>query len=437
MSARFAALAALFSASLSTSGAWRQAGTIGQSGTADGAPVAQLAVRVAADAAGNVVFDGKWFARPGEKKPRALSKTLAGTVMGDGERIYCVSLYGTTVREAAIKDDALVQAGEPIRVADAKGAPAYFAIAPAKCNRGFCASVKFAVLDRAALKVYGFAADGSDAGVLLDYSAHDKAKLFSAVGFLPETGDLLVSTGYPEERIRRFRPGGEEVLNPMWPCKAHGLIVFSGGRTWALSSSAVAFAEAASPSLRIGRDASSVSSIAHSGDVVWLGTSQGALAFNAAHPERCITHFGGPGEVRALAIADGRVFAFVGARICQYWLDDLPDEPMSSADVGWLWRIGGKYSGAVTAVGRRADGLLHFDFEDAGKTTRYAFDWSQTLWMQRAKRLFVVEGDGAMAPQRPADMPEGDYTAVAVEGDWMVAYSPSRMAIVKFKREAK
>ena len=57
--------------------------------------------------------------------------------------------------------------------------------------------------------------------------------------------------------------------------------------------------------------------------------------------------------------------------------------------------------------------------------------------MQRAKRLFVVEGDGAMAPQRPADMPEGDYTAVAVEGDWMVAYSPSRMAIVKFKREAK
>lgn len=437
MSVRFAAFLVLFSASLSASGAWRQAGTIGQSGTADGAPVAQLSVRVAADAAGNVVFDGKWFARPGEMKPRALSKTLSGTVMGDGERIYCVSLYGTTVREAALKGDALVQAGEPVRVADAKGAAAYFAIAPAKCDRGFCARVKFAVLDRAAMKVHGFAADGSDAGVLLDYSAHAKAKLFSAVGFLPETGDLLVSTGYPEERVRRFRPGGDEVLNPMWPCKAHGSIAFSGGRTWALSSMAVAIAEAAPPSLMIGRDASSVSSIAHSGDVVWLGTSQGALAFSAAHPERCVTHFGGPGDVRALALADGRVFAFVGARICQYWLDDLPDEPMSSADVGWLWRIGGKYSGAVTAVGRRADGLLHFDFEDAGKKTRYAFDWSQTLWMQRAKRLFVVEDGAAIAPQRPADMPSGDYTAVAAEGNWMVAYSPSRMAIVKFKREAK
>ena len=92
------------------------AGTIGQSGAADGSPVASLSVRVAADAVGNAVFDGKWFARPGEKKPRALSKTLAGTVMSDGERIYCVSLYGTTVREATFKGDALVQVGEPVRI---------------------------------------------------------------------------------------------------------------------------------------------------------------------------------------------------------------------------------------------------------------------------------------------------------------------------------
>ena len=282
----------------------------------------------------------------------------------------------------------------------------------------------------------GFAADGADLGVLLDYSSHEKAKLFSAIGFLAETGDLLAATGYPEDRTRRFRPDGTEVISPIWPCKASGRLEVSDGRTWALSSFAVAVSEAAPPRDRIGSDVYSVSSIAHSGGLVWLGTSQGALLFERARPELCVARFGGPGRVDALAIADGRVFAFTGARICQYWLDDLPIEPMSSTDVSWLWRIGGKYSGKVVAVERRSDGL-HFDFEDSGKTIRYAFDWSQTLWMQRTKRFAVRENDGAIQASRPADMPDGDWTAVAVEGDWMVAYSPSLKAIVRFKRCSK
>ena len=413
---------------------WMPMGELGQSGTEDGEPVPMLSVRVVADDAGNVVFENKWFAGPGDTRARKLSSTVAGTIMGDGRNLYAVSLWGTTVRKTAFSGGGLRYDGAPMKVFDAKGAAANFAIAPAGCEKGFCAKAKFAVLDRKGMKVRGYSADGGDAGVLLDYSGHEKAKLVESVGFLAETGDLLLGTGYPEDNTRRFAPDGREVLGPLWPSKARGRFCVADGRTWAVSSEAVELSASEGCGRRIGFKAFGVNSIAASGGRFWLGTAQGALLFDPRHPQECLARVGGTGEVDALAMADGRVFAFVGPRICQYWLDDRPDEPLSSDDVNWMWRIGGNfYSGKVVAA-EKHDDAIYLDFANGGKRTCYAFAWWQSLWMKRAERMRKAEGFAVRPPKRPDDMPEGDFTAFALEGDWLVAYSPSRMAICKFKR---
>lgn len=423
-------------ACLAARGAWEPMGELGQSGTVDAGPIAELSLRVAADGTGNVVFGGKWFARPGDTKARRLSATVPGTIVGDGKNLYAVSLWGTTVRRVAFAGDGLRYDGAPVKVFDAKGAAANFAIAPDGCKKGFCARAKFAVLDRKGRKVLGYSADGEDLGVLLDYSGHAKAKLVESVGFLAETGDLLLGTGYPEDNTRRFAPGGKEVLGPLWPSRARGQFCVAGGRTWAVAMEAVALSASAADGERIGFKAFGVNSIASSGGRFWLGSAQGALLFDPRHPQECLARVGGTGKVDALAMADGRVFAFVGARICQYWLDDRPDEPLSSDDVNWMWRIGGNlYSGKVVAAERRGD-AIYLDFVDGGKRTCFAFAWWQSLWMKRAERMRKAEGAAVRPTKRPDDMPEGDFTAFAVDGDWLVAYSPSRMAICKFKRRA-
>ena len=92
------------------------------------------------------------------------------------------------------------------------------------------------------------------------------------------------------------------------------------------------------------------------------------------------------------------------------------------------------YSGKVIALEKRGE-EARLDFVANGKKFHFAFVWRQDLWMKRAERMRMVEGENVATPTpRPADMPEGDFTATAVDGDWMVAYSPSRNAIFKFKK---
>ena len=415
-------------------GAWVPMGELGQSGTVEGEPIAQLSMRVVADGDGNVVFGNGWYAGPGETKARRLSRTVPGVLVGDGRDIYAVTPKGMRMQKVRLADGGLEAVGPAIGLADRDGTVSGLAIAPAGCDKGFCSKAKFAVLDRKEKKVRGFAADGRDVGVLLDYSGHAKAKLVENVGFLPETGDLLLGTGYPEDSARRFAADGMEVVGPFWPSKSPGAYCLADGRVWALASEALELSAAKTKGDRIGFKAQGFDSIAFSAGKFWLGSSQGAMLFDPKHPTECLARVGGTGPVDALMLDEGRVFAFVGPRICQYWLDDAPDEPLASDDRNWMWRVGGTmYSGKVVALEKRGETAL-LDFVAGGKTFHFAFVWRQELWMKRAERMRRVEGDAATPAPRPADMPEGDFTATAVDGDWMVAYSPSRHAILKFRK---
>lgn len=415
------------------SGEWVPMGELGQSGTAEGEKMAELSLRVASDGDGNVIFSSQWYATAKDTKVRRLSKTVPGTLFSDGKNLYSVFLWSSKARPVRFKAGALEFAGDVIALADMKGSAANFAVAPYGCTKGFCAKAKFAVLDKASCRVLGFAADGTPLGALLDYSAHAKAKLVTAVGFMAETGDLLLTTYYPEDCARRFAVDGTEVLGPMWPSKTPGTYAVADGKTWVVSSLAVEMLPSGA-GRKIGFKAHGMNSIAASGGKFWLGTAQGALLFDPRHPEECITRVGGPGEVDALFLADGMVFAFVGPRICCYWLDDLPDEPLSSDDLNWMWRIGGSlYSGKVVALERQGDEVV-LDFEDKGVRKKFAFGWRQVLWMKRSLRMRKADDREVVPAARPADMPQGDYTAFSVDGEWMVAYSPSRKAICKFKK---
>ena len=428
-----AGLAAVAMMAAAAHGAWIPMGELGQSGTVEGGTIASLSMRVVADGDGNVLFGNDWYAGPGETKARKLCRTVPGILIGDGRDVYAVTPKGMRIQKVRLMGGGLEVVGPAVGLAGVDGTIPGFAIAPAGCDKGFCAKAKFAVLDRKGMKVRGFAADGRDVGVLLDYSGHAKAKLVENVGFLPETGDILLGTGYPEDSARRFAEGGE-VVGPFWPSKSPGAYGLADGRVWALASEAVELSAAKTQGDRIGFKAYGLNSIAFSAGKFWLGSSQGAMLFDPKHPTECLARVGGTGPVDALMLDEGRVFAFVGPRICQYWLDDAPDEPLASDGRDWMWRIGGNmYSGKVVALEKRGETAL-LDFVVGGKAFHFAFVWRQELWMKRAERMHRVEGDVATPAPRPADMPEGDFTATAVDGDWMVAYSPSRHAILKFRK---
>jgi hypothetical protein len=192
---------------------------------------------------------------------------------------------------------------------------------------------------------------------------------------------------------------------------------------------------AAGPGRRIGFKAHGINSIAASGGRFWIGSAQGALLFDPRHPTECLARVGGPGKVDALFLADGMVFAFVGPRICCYWLDDLPDEPLASDDLNWMWRIGGNlYTGNVDKLERQGDEVV-LDFLDKGVSKKFVFGWRQVLWMKRALRMYKADDRQVRPVAPPEDMPPGDFTACYADGEWLVAYSPSRKAICKFKKK--
>jgi len=413
---------------------WERRGVIGQSGTTADDLMPDSSLRVVADKTGTTIVGGKWYVLPGETNAHRLAATVYGTLVGDGERLYSVEPYGTHVRPVRFDRDRLVEAGELVTVADAKGSVVRLAIAPSGCRKGFCARAKFATLDLVGKKVCGNAADGASQGTLLDYAACSYADLVRAVGFLADTGDLLLATGYPEYKTHRFAPDGQEVKGPLWPAKAQADDYgYAEGRTWALAVKANPLS--AAPALRdyLGYDGWSAHSIAFTGKGYWLGTTKGALYFDKAVPRECARRLGGPGAVDALQIVDGRVFAFVGDHVVQYWLDDRCDEAPASDSREFLWRIGPGGAGKVTATEVR-DKVVYLLFDKDGEKTAWTFDWRVTLWAQRDRRWRKLTGESVRSVERPSDFPSGDYTAWATEDDWLAAYSPSRMAICVFRR---
>ncbi len=280
----------------------------------------------------------------------------------------------------------------------------------------------------------------------------------ACVGTLAETGELLVGTGYPESRVHRFGADGKEIVDDVWPRRGwYDHLVNVGGRTFGLKTGATELTRtlAGARSFKIGgAEAEWSHGLVVQADGYWLKTHQGWLYYEASAPTRCVRRHGDLRGVTALALLDGVVYAFRGSRIDRLWLDARPDEPLlgSGFDGG---RAAGRWRGEVDAVEVVDGKRLRYSF--AGEEGSWILDPSVTEWIFRARREYRTKAD-VVTRKRTQDR-LGGYaveateqgivlrdaagavvctvpevaTAIAAEGDWLVAYVPSKAAILRYR----
>lgn len=332
--------------------------------------------------------------------------------------------------------------------------------APASCRAGFAADGRrFFALDRKRREVHAWTENGEDAGVAFSFAGRKEP--FVSLAVHPQGGDLLLGTGWPENKICRFRSDGTEVKNPFWPASGYALaLATSGGRVWVLGSDAALLPEskAVSAQCRFGRFSNVVRALAETTDGYWLATSQGAQFYHKNGLGRCARRVGGLAGVGALALHDGRVLVGAGYRMLNFWLDDLPDDPISSDD---NWRVAKKWNERIDLIEVRDDVFYLRDATAGGVT---AFDPRVTEWVFRAKRQYDVKDfsfrakvdrvrfglrrdyaavaaeDGirlyhheASGENRLVQTVPVQATALAGEGEWLVAYEPARKAVVRYR----
>ena len=287
----------------------------------------------------------------------------------------------------------------------------------------------------------------------------ERPDLASTASAYPKTGDLLIGTKWPECRVHRFRPDGTEVANAVWPFRAWAEgFAFSDGRVFAISEKAIELDDKFG-TLSIGVNSGRVYGVARVKGGWWLSTSQGAqfyTDFEAKSGLAASRRVGGLSGVTAVGLTGGRVIVASGYVINTMWLDDRRDEPFSNSH---SWCSTGKWSGDVDSIVKNDDGslVLHWSNAKKGEEAAWHFDPRITAWKDRKLRLHAVDVNSA--PRRPANeaavtglkaVAEADEivlydgsrkvggykvkaTAIAAEGEWLVAYVPSMYGIVRFR----
>lgn len=409
--------------------AFRVVGVLGQSGDVTWTDCAWCA----GDANGDVYFPDGWVARKGARSVSRLSKTVPGRILSANGILFAHDPVRRVVSRVRREGTALVEVG-----LFARGVAATWPLA-------FRKDGSLLALDRKSLCVWGWSPEGASQGKVLDFAGQMDACPFHAIAEHPADGDLLLSTGWPT-RIHRFR-GGKEVVDGVWPMSAGGDVKVVAGQTWSLGSGATEVADSLLPvakRLRVGgSDCHVTHDLAWTGVGWWLATSQGAYYCPAAQPTRVAARVGGLAGIRALAVRDGIVYAFAGARIRALRIDDFPDEPLLSTD-DWPWWLGGGWSSrSIDAAVRFGDAIL---LREKTEEKAWVFDPSETRWQARNRRtrampltekardLFAVcanrvrfRGRWIAAEELPASV-----SALTADDDYVYGYSQERRAILVF-----
>ncbi len=432
-------------------------GVIGQTNP-DGAvpPVQWTECRwCVADARGDVHFPGGWRVRKGMRRIEREANDVPGDVVSDGEGgLFYFHPQRAELGAVHAEENGLRKGAAIVKLHhwDLK-----IHVAPESCRAGFAANGRFFALDRRLREVRAWTADGMALGTVFSFGA--RTNKFVSLAIHPASGDLLLGTDWPEAKVHRFRPDGTEVADAFWPFSGLAWnLADVGGETWMLGATAHEIVESHSPKARhrFGQFANRVNGIVRSDDGFFLATTQGGQHYPKNDPQRCAWRIGGLENVTALAVHDGRILACDGYKIHNFWLDDEPDEPISS-DASW--NVAKAWDEQVTAIEVR-DGKFRLREEKYGRTI--VFDPRVTEWVFRAKRLYDDPGGKVVADGRHARLaggyeavaeetgivmrrlgPDGKYvescrvsaraTCIAGEGEWLVAYESARKALVRYR----
>ena len=320
--------------------AFEFSGVLGQSASEGCPPVDFLgALCVAEDPAGRVWFHGGGrtlcrIEKEGDFTPFAVSPIAFNTLFPDGARLWANA--GRELVAITVDAGGTPRAGDRVKLdlPFAKGA-----VRPESDGHPFAKVGKFFASDDKRGKIVCYDARGTRIGDFADVPSTGRPSPVCAMSFLPETGQLVAVTGFPDCRIYRFNPDGSRDDTCGWPIfRGYGFFQTAGGRLWHLNGAEMmevrkGFSVATAERRNIGPAASTrgYAEDRRTG-CRYVASYQGlcwAKPGEAGYPHR----IGGIPRLETLMLDRGAVIFSAGIeRVRQLWLDDAPDTPLSSVD---------------------------------------------------------------------------------------------------------
>lgn len=207
-------------------------------------------------------------------------------------------------------------------------------VRPETPNHPFTGRCKFVTWDPKRDKMIAYDAAGTETGELFPLPERKNNCRIEGFGFLPETGDLLVLTYWPDLQIYRYRQDGSQVVGDGWPVRrGFGTLRRSGEGLWHCGTDSIVplWDNMVGPKpLKVGAE-SELTGYAWQGGREYIGTSQG-LYVKARGEAAFNTRLGGIRRLTALAVNDGFVFLSMGEKIHWMYLDGDEHEPFASSD---------------------------------------------------------------------------------------------------------
>ena len=209
-------------------------GWLGQSQPPDAPPIPWTECAwICEDGSGNIYLPDGWRIRAGDHTAGKMKHAVPFRLYCDGCCLYGWDAPKRSVRKVRAVDDGIVDDGEFCRLPHANYSLHFI---PSALECGVASGRKVLALDRTAGNVIAVSSDGRIEAPLFSFADKEYAQLVRSVGVLPQTGDLLLGTYWPDCRIYRFRPDGTELRNASWPFRTRSdAMVFSGGRLWAMA----------------------------------------------------------------------------------------------------------------------------------------------------------------------------------------------------------
>lgn len=336
-------------------------GVIGQSAAGNETPLAFTGVRSLVGLPGErIVFigdDGLLYEIRGGR-PVSTGKTAKGSRLDfDGRVLRSLGIYqGVWEVDTSTFESRQAIAARGVRW-DLAG------IRPESSGHPFADRCKFVTWDPKADRMVAYAADGSEVGELFPLPERKQNCRIEGFGFLPETGDLLMVTYWPDLQIYRFRHDGSQVVGDGWPVRrGFGSLRTSCGRIWHCGTSSILplapnMTGLKPLTLTVGQE-SELNGYAVQGELEFVGTSQGLYARRRGERE-FRRRFGGIGRLTAMAVNDGLVFLSMGDKIRWLYLDGDENEPFASSD-DQLMRIdnGGNWKDRILDLAPDGKGWL-------------------------------------------------------------------------------
>lgn len=431
-------------------------GELGQSALPDKPPVAWTGASwCVGDAQGTVYLPDAWRIRAGSRQPEKMKASVPGTLFGDGRDIYAWTAHDATVRRLKVVPDGLAPTSFSFRLDDWRY---HLFFAPAGLTNGYARQGRLFGLHPGTKKVHAWDGAGRPLGSVFSCSGKvEKLHLVHAVGLHPETGDLLLGLYWPECRVRRFTPSGEEVTGGVWPISFMCEFFFPAlDGLWLAGGSARSFSDTYARGPEWGWHSHAVKGVARTAGGWWVATTQGAQFFPEGAPRARAPEcrVGGLARITALGLSDGFVLAASQYALYGLWLDDEPNEALSRDQ---NWTVGGKWSGRIVALETAADGAFVMAWEDGRTRETWRFDPRLTDIKDRKRRMLRIPEPPPRGPLNEAAMAGGfravagggeialfkdgvkvfslpsPAEVVAAQGDWLVVYNPQRFAIEKYK----